>query len=192
MGKRAVDLLLATVLLIGLAPLGILIGLCIKLSSRGPVFFLQRRVGKDQRVFQIFKLRSMHLPAAPQDRLDPVVGPPAPLQEDERVTRIGRYLRLYSLDELPQLLNVLKGEMSLVGPRPHIPEEVAHYTDWHRDRFIVLPGITGLAQIRGRKNLTVDEIVKLDLDYIENWSLWLDLKILLQTIPTLLLTQGAY
>ena len=114
------------------------------------------------------------------------------VENDPRVTRIGRFLRRFSLDELPQIINVIKGEMSWVGPRPHIPDEVKGYKEWHRRKYDALPGITGLTQVSGRKDLTLDDMVRLDIYYIENWSLMLDLKIFLKTIPTVLWGRGAY
>jgi lipopolysaccharide/colanic/teichoic acid biosynthesis glycosyltransferase len=119
-------------------------------------------------------------------------GPLFKIRRDPRITRFGRFIRKYSIDELPQLINVLKGEMSLAGPRPAVPEEVVQYEEWQKKRFDVLPGVTGLSQVSGRSDLTFDEIVRLDVYYIENWSLSLDLQILLKTIPAVLSGKGAY
>ena len=114
------------------------------------------------------------------------------LKKDPRVTKVGHFMRRFSLDELPQVINVLKGDMSLIGPRPHMPSEVAFYKEWHKKKFDVLPGITGLTQVSGRKDLILDDMIKLDIYYIENWSIWLDFKIILQTIPIILNGRGAY
>ncbi|MFA6109933.1 MAG: sugar transferase [Candidatus Latescibacterota bacterium] len=195
--KRALDLVLALIFLVTVLPLGLALALVIRLTSRGSVFFRQERVGKDGRPFQMYKFRSMvedaeerleELRRAQGAETDPVLRYP----DDPRVTRVGRFMRSLSLDELPQLLNVLKGEMSLVGPRPHVPYEVACYQEWQRRRLDVLPGITGLTQVSGRRTLSLDDMVKLDIYYMENWSVLLDLRILLQTLPIALSGKGAY
>ena len=205
--KRASDLTVALLALIVLAPLWLLIALLIKLDSRGPVFYKQERVGMDGRVFLFYKFRSMR--AGSDDarhrefqekyikgEADSNVGdeerPAYKLRGDERVTRLGRILRKTSLDELPQLFNVLRGDMSVVGPRPPIPYEVESYELWHRKRLDMKPGITGLWQVSGRNRLTFDEMVRMDLFYIENWSLLLDLKIILQTLPVMWRGEDAY
>jgi len=194
--KRAMDFTLAALGLIIAAPLMALIAVLIKLDSPGPVLFSQVRVGRGGRLFTLYKFRSMRLGAeAEQPRLldrNEATGPLFKIRDDPRLTRVGRWLRRLSLDELPQLYNVLRGEMSLVGPRPPIPAEVEQYEEWHRKRLEVAPGVTGLWQVSGRSDLTFDEMVMLDLFYAENWTLGLDIKILLRTIPTVILGTGAY
>ena len=195
--KRVMDVLLASTALVLLAPLMALIALAIKVDSpQGPVLFRQVRVGKDGRYFYLYKFRSM-VPEA--EALKPRLaamneadGPLFKIRNDPRLTRVGRVLRRFSLDELPQFFNVVRGDMSLVGPRPALPEEVAHYEPWHRKRLTVLPGITGLWQISGRSDLTFDEMMLLDIYYVEHWSLLLDLRILLLTVPKVILGEGAY
>jgi exopolysaccharide biosynthesis polyprenyl glycosylphosphotransferase len=198
--KRATDILMAAAGLVLLSPLLGLIHLLIKLDSPGPAVFGQERVGMDGRVFQCYKFRTMRADAddeAHRQHMSQLIagGVSAPpdgerlygkVPGDERVTRLGRILRRYSLDELPQLINVLRGEMSIVGPRPPIPYEVEQYSDWQRKRLDVKPGITGLWQVSGRNRLPFDKMVQLDVYYVENWSLWLDFKIILQTIPAVL------
>ena len=162
----------------------------------GPVLFRQRRVGQRGRPFTILKFRTMRGGAdamVAELRLKHGMNDLMfKLQDDPRVTRVGRFLRRFSLDELPQLINVLRGEMSLVGPRPPLPEEVAEYEDWQFDRLEVSPGITGLWQVSGRSELSFDECVRLDLFYIENWSLAYDLYIVAKTLPVLVSRRGAY
>ncbi len=194
--KRALDILLSLAA-IGLGwPLLLLIALAIKLESPGPVLFAQRRIGRKGRPFTVFKFRTMHERAEiEQDRLaalNEATGPLFKIRNDPRVTRMGRILRRTSLDEIPQVINVLLGEMSWVGPRPGTPSEVAQYQPWHRKRLEVLPGITGSWQTSGRSNLSFEEMVRLDIYYIENWNLWLDITILLRTIPAVFGGQGAY
>ena len=173
-----------------------LIALAIKLDSKGPVLFAQIRVGKDEQLFSCYKFRSMRMGAEQElDNLldkNEVDGPIFKIKDDPRVTKVGRFLRRTSLDELPQLFDVLLGHMSLVGPRPAIPSEVQRYQPWHKRRLEVSPGITGLWQVSGRSELTFDEQVLLDIYYIENWSPMLDIQILLRTIPKVLLREGAY
>jgi lipopolysaccharide/colanic/teichoic acid biosynthesis glycosyltransferase len=160
------------------------------------VLFRQQRVGRDGRLFVLYKFRSMVQGAETHHRSlrkhNEASGPIFKMKEDPRVTGIGRLLRRTSLDELPQLWNVLSGDMSLVGPRPPMPSEVVEYKDWHQRRLDVSPGMTGLWQVSGRSELTFDEMVMLDLFYAENWSIGLDVKILLRTVPTVLLGRGAY
>jgi exopolysaccharide biosynthesis polyprenyl glycosylphosphotransferase len=194
--KRGVDLLISVVVLVLGAPFFALIALAIKLDSRGPVLFHQLRVGKDQRPFVCYKFRTMCADAEQRQRdlwhQNEADGPLFKMRDDPRQTRVGRFLRRTSLDELAQVLNVLRGEMSWVGPRPPVPAEVARYEEWHRQRLLVLPGLTGLWQVSGRSDLTFDEMVLLDLYYAEHWSLWLDLRILLRTVPAVIMGRGAY
>jgi exopolysaccharide biosynthesis polyprenyl glycosylphosphotransferase len=194
--KRAFDLTVAGIGTLLLSPLFVVIGLAIKLSSPGPVFFRQRRVGHRGRPFTILKFRTMRLGADQMiDELREqhgVDGLMFKLKDDPRVTRVGGFLRKFSLDEFPQLINVIKGDMSLVGPRPPLPEEVTRYADWQFDRLEVPPGITGLWQVSGRSELSFDDCVRLDLFYIENWSIAYDLYILAKTLPALLSSTGAY
>lgn len=194
--KRALDVLLSSLLLVLLSPLMLLIAVLIKLDSPGPVIFKQTRIGRGGRPFTVYKFRSMHQGAELERdavaNLNEATGPLFKIRDDPRRTLLGKFLRRSSLDELPQLYNVLKGEMSLVGPRPALPCEVEQYQEWHKKRLETWPGMTGLWQVSGRSNLSFDEMVLLDIYYVENWSLWLDLKIALRTIPTILLGTGAY
>jgi exopolysaccharide biosynthesis polyprenyl glycosylphosphotransferase len=194
--KRLIDVTIAAVGLLLGAPLFGLIALAIRLDSPGPVIFRQTRVGLRGRLFEMYKFRSMHVGAEEQQDmladLNEADGPIFKIRDDPRLTRVGRILRRLSLDELPQLVNVLRGEMSLVGPRPPIPAEVEKYQEWHKKRLEAPPGMTGLWQVSGRSRLSFDEMVLLDIYYLENWSLWLDFKILMRTIPKVLLGEGAY
>ena len=194
--KRTFDIVVGGIAVILSSPLWITAALLIKLTSRGPVLFKQERVGRNARPFTMYKFRTMvqgaeALLAQLEDRNE-ASGPLFKIREDPRITRVGRLLRRYSIDELPQLLNVLKGEMSLVGPRPPLAREVAIYEDWHRGRLEVKPGITGLWQVGGRSELSFDDYVRLDLFYIENWSISYDLYLLGKTIPAVLVPKGAY
>lgn len=194
--KRASDIVLSLAALILLSPLTLLISVAIKLDSPGPILFKQVRVGKGGRRFVFHKFRSMRQGAEGERRQlaarDEVMGATFKIRHDPRCTRVGRFLRRTSLDELPQFYNVLRGEMSLVGPRPAIPSEVEQYQEWHRRRLEIPPGITGLWQVSGRSQLTFDEMCLLDIYYLENWSPLLDLKIALKTIPAVLAGRGAY
>jgi len=194
--KRVIDVAGATVGLVMGAPLLALITLAIRLDSPGPAIFRQTRVGAGGKTFEIYKFRSMRKGAEAEleqlrDRNE-ADGPIFKMRDDPRLTGVGQFLRRTSLDELPQLWNVLRGEMSLVGPRPPLPAEIAHYMEWHKKRLEIRPGLTSLWQVSGRSTLSFDEGVLLDIYYIENWSLWLDLKILLRTIPKVLFGVGAY
>jgi lipopolysaccharide/colanic/teichoic acid biosynthesis glycosyltransferase len=194
--KRGFDLLVsALVLVIGL-PLWLGIAAAVKLSSRGPVLFRDRRVGLGEREFGMLKFRTMRADAAGQqaelEASNEADGPLFKIREDPRVTTIGAILRRLSLDEIPQLWNVLRGEMSLVGPRPLPLRDYERLEGWHRKRYLVLPGVTGLWQISGRSNLGFDDLVRLDFFYLENWSIWLDISILAKTIPAVLGGRGAY
>jgi exopolysaccharide biosynthesis polyprenyl glycosylphosphotransferase len=194
--KRLIDVTIAAVGLLLGAPLFGLIALAVRLDSPGPVIFRQTRVGLRGRSFEMYKFRSMHVGAEEQQDLladlNEADGPIFKIRDDPRLTRVGRILRRLSLDELPQLVNVLRGEMSLVGPRPPVPAEVEKYQEWHKKRLEAPPGMTGLWQVSGRSRLSFDEMVLLDIYYIENWSLWMDFKILMRTIPKVLLGEGAY
>ena len=194
--KETQDGILAGIAVVLLAPLMLMLALLIRLDSRGPALFKQTRVGRGGEEFCVYKFRSMHVDA--EERLAALVGLNESdgvlfkMRDDPRVTRIGKLLRRYSLDELPQLLNVLRGNMALVGPRPPLPREVANYaTDVHR-RLLVKPGITGLWQVSGRSDLSWEDSVRLDLYYVENWSLALDLQILWKTAFAVVASRGAY
>ncbi len=193
--KRIFDVVVSTLVLVVLAPLWAGLAVAIKLESRGPVLFRQRRIGQNGREFWLYKLRSMCADAEEKagkllhhNEMD---GPVFKMRKDPRVTRVGRFLRRTSLDEFPQFWNVLKGEMSVVGPRPPLPSEVRLYQRWQRRRLSVKPGITCIWQISGRNEIDFAEWMALDLRYIDSWSLWGDLKIVLQTIPAVLWGKGA-
>ncbi|UQU65552.1 sugar transferase [Couchioplanes caeruleus] len=194
--KDLFDRLGALILLVVFGPVLLTVALCVRLTSRGPVLFRQVRVGRDGSEFRIFKFRSMYVDAearlAELKHLNEHDGVLFKIRDDPRVTPVGRWLRRLSLDELPQLLNVLLGQMSLVGPRPPLPSEVAAYADDVRRRLAVKPGMTGLWQVSGRSDLPWEEAVRLDLRYVENWSLSLDLVILLRTMTAVLRSSGAY
>jgi exopolysaccharide biosynthesis polyprenyl glycosylphosphotransferase len=194
--KRITDLVLSVVGLAVLAPLFVAMAIAIRLDSPGPTFYGQLRVGKDGRRFRILKFRSMRRDAdvliAELLLKNEVVGPMFKIRRDPRITRVGRFLRRYSLDELPQLINVARGDMSLVGPRPPTASEVEKYEDWELGRLRAVPGITGLWQVSGRSEVPFHDMVRLDLHYIRNWSFGLDVEILLRTIPAVLTTKGAY
>lgn len=194
--KRLSDLVLGTTIAVLLAPFFALVALAIRLDSAGPVFYRQERVGLHGRRFQMLKFRSMSVDAdarlAELRARNEAVGPMFKIREDPRVTNVGRFLRRYSLDEMPQLLNVLRGEMSLVGPRPPLPAELPEYEDWQLGRLRALPGMTGLWQVGGRSEVPFSDMVRLDLHYIRNWSIALDLEIILRTIPAVVARRGAY
>lgn len=195
--KRSADIGLAlAAALLAAIPFAI-IAVMIKRDSAGPVFYRQTRIGQFGKPFTMIKFRCMvenadqmwsEMVTARVDADGRLFKDP----NDPRITRVGRYLRRYSVDELPQLFNVLKGDMSVVGPRPPLPEEVVHYDEWHMQRLLVRPGLTGLWQVNGRSNLTFDEMVRLDLYYAENWTSWLDIKIVLRTVPAVIFGRGAY
>lgn len=201
--KRVLDILISFIALVLLAPVLVLIALLTRLDSPGPVLFGQRRVGRHGKVFTCFKFRTMRHncdQAVHQQAFqrmanggtmsdDPTV--PFKLAGDSRITRVGLLLRRTSLDELPQLINVLRGDMSLVGPRPAIPYELENYTDWHHDRHLVKPGITGLWQVYGRGKLGFMEGLRLDVQYATGWTLLLDLKLIAITVPVLLMQRSA-
>lgn len=194
--KRAFDLAVATLVVVLGLPLWLLVALAIKLDSRGPVLYVDRRIGVGEGEFGMLKFRTMVADAA---RLQPQLeaeneasGALFKIRDDPRVTRVGHVLRRLSIDELPQLVNVLRGEMSLVGPRPLPLRDYALLEDWHKARYDVLPGMTGLWQISGRSGLEFDDLVRLDFTYIENWSLLSDITIILKTIPAVVMGRGAY
>ncbi|RJO61507.1 sugar transferase [candidate division WS5 bacterium] len=194
--KRIFDFIISTIVLIILAPIFLLVAVFIKITSEGSVLFKQERCSLYGRKFNFYKFRTMVVDA--ESRLKDILkynemnGPVFKMSNDPRVTKIGKWLRKYSLDELPQLWNVFKGDMSLVGPRPPLPSEVEKYDNWQRRKLSMRPGITCLWQVSGRSEIAdFNEWMKLDLEYIDNWSLWLDFKILLKTIPVVMLGKGA-
>ena len=194
--QRIADFAVGLLLALALLPLFLVIALLIRLDSPGPTLFVQKRVGKDGRIFHFYKFRSMvanaeairHQVEAGNERPGPVFK----MRRDPRITRAGRLLRRYSLDELPQLFNVIQGDMSLVGPRPALPREVEQYTDYDRQRLAVMPGVTGLWQVSGRADLSFEESVALDLHYAAHQSLALNTRILWMTVPAILSGRGAY
>jgi exopolysaccharide biosynthesis polyprenyl glycosylphosphotransferase len=197
MGKGVIDFVGSLGMIIVLSPMMILAALAVRISSPGPIFFRQQRAGVNGRPFTMLKFRSMVTNAEQLKQelaaLNEMSGPVFKVTNDPRVTSVGRFLRKWSIDELPQLFNVLRGEMSLVGPRPLPLDEVARFDDLaHRRRLSVRPGLTCIWQVSGRNNVTdFKEWVRLDLEYIDNWSLWLDIKILLLTIPAVFTGAGA-
>jgi lipopolysaccharide/colanic/teichoic acid biosynthesis glycosyltransferase len=208
LSRRVLDVGLAMVLIVLLVPVVLLIVLTIWVDSPGPVLFRQRRLGRDQVPFTLHKFRTMKIDADPgphQEYVRALItgdgGGQIPVQNDgqtlfklavdDRLTRVGRLLRRTSLDELPQLWNVLRGQMSLVGPRPVIPYEVEHYPDWYRERFAIKPGMTGLWQVSGRNERTYEEMVRFDLEYVRRESLGLYLIVLFRTIWVVFSRQGA-
>ncbi|MBD0330420.1 MAG: sugar transferase [Thermoleophilia bacterium] len=194
--KRVFDLMLGSAVLVVGLPVWLLIAAAIRLDSPGPVLYRSRRVGLHEEEFGMFKFRTMHADAearqAELENANEAAGPLFKIRSDPRVTRVGGVLRRFSLDEIPNLLNVLRGEMSLVGPRPLPTRDYELLDEWHRKRSLVLPGMTGLWQIAGRSDLSFDELVRLDFYYIERWSLWLDITILARTIPAVFGRRGAY
>lgn len=195
MGKGLMDRIGALAGLVLFSPIIFLTALAIKLTSRGPVFFKQTRAGVNGRHFHLYKFRTMCSDAEvkKEELLDKneMSGPVFKIRKDPRVTRIGRFLRKYSIDEIPQFLNVLRGEMSLVGPRPPLPSEVSRYEPWQHRKLSVKPGLTCLWQVNGRNAIDFDEWMKLDLQYIDNWSLWLDAKIIARTFPAVMRGSGS-
>ncbi len=194
--KRTEDIVLAGIISLLVLPLLPLVALAIKLDSPGPVFYKHERVGRRGKPFHMYKFRSMRQDADKDAEALAELGEEDPRglknKADSRITRVGAFLRKSSIDELPQLINVLRGEMSLVGPRPAVAAEVAAYDEWQKKRLSVPPGITGLWQVNGRSDVPFDERIWLDFMYIDSWSLWLDLSILLKTIPAVLSAKGAY
>ena len=194
--KNLIDYFLGGLIFIIFIPIYLIVGLAIKLDSKGPVFYQQERYTKDSKTFYMYKFRSMYIDADQRlkelEKLNEADGPMFKIKKDPRITKVGRFIRRFSIDELPQIINVLKGELSLVGPRPPLPKEVEQYEDWQHRRMNVKQGITGLWQVSGRSELSFDEMARLDLYYIQNWSIEMDIKILLRTIPTVLFGKGAY
>ncbi len=194
--KRGFDLVVSAAVLVAGLPAWLAIAAAVKLTSRGPVFYRDERIGLGERPFGMLKFRTMYADALEQqaelEAENEADGPLFKIREDPRVTGVGEFLRRFSLDEIPQVWNVLRGEMSLVGPRPLPLRDYALLEGWHRKRYLVLPGITGLWQISGRSNLDFDDLVRLDFYYLENWSIWLDISILLKTIPAVVRGRGAY
>lgn len=194
--KRAIDILGSAGLLLLLSLPLLIIALAVKLDSKGPIIFRQTRIGKNGKPFTFLKFRSMHTDAdqrlAQLMQYNETDGATFKMKNDPRVTRVGRFLRRSSMDELPQLLNVLYGQMSLVGPRPGLEREVKKYEDWQYRRLDVTPGLTGLWQVSGRSSVSFETMTKLDIYYVEHWSLWLDLKILIKTIKAVTSGHGAY
>jgi exopolysaccharide biosynthesis polyprenyl glycosylphosphotransferase len=194
--KRSFDIAVSSLVVVVGSPLWAAIAGAIKLTSPGPVFYRDQRIGLGDRSFGMMKFRTMYADAAERqvalEADNEASGPLFKIKDDPRVTRVGRFLRRFSLDELPQVLNVLWGEMSLVGPRPLPIRDYEQLQEWHRKRYLVLPGMTGLWQVSGRIDLTFDDLVRLDFYYIENWSIWLDISILAKTLPAVLARRGAY
>lgn len=194
--KRLMDIVGALIALPISAPIIAVTAVVVKLDSPGPVFFSQERAGENGKTFTIYKLRTMVVNA--EELLDDLIDldtleePVFKLQDDPRVTSVGRFLRRWSIDELPQFVNVLKGEMSLVGPRPEESRLVRRYSQWHRLRLRAKPGLTGPVQINGRGDLPLEDRVRLEVDYINNYTLWKDLSILVRTIPVVVLGNGSY
>jgi exopolysaccharide biosynthesis polyprenyl glycosylphosphotransferase len=193
--KRVLDLVASAIAIVMLAPLLLATAIAIRIESRGPILFKQVRSGRNGRKFVMFKFRSMCTDAEKRQaelmHLNEMDGPVFKIKHDPRITRVGRFIRKTSIDELPQLFNVLLGDMSLVGPRPPLPAEVAQYEAWQRRRLSVRPGITGMWQVSGRNAIDFSKWMELDLEYIDRWSLWLDVQILFRTLPAVLLRSGA-
>lgn len=194
--KRALDFVLALMGILLFAPIFLLVALLVKITSPGPVIFRQTRVGVGGRLFTCYKFRSMYQDAerrkAELMHLNEATGPVFKMKHDPRITPVGRFIRKLSLDELPQLFNVLRGDMSIVGPRPPVPQEVAHYSEHELQRLSVVPGLTCLWQISGRSTIGFERWVELDLAYIDNMSFWNDLKIIAMTVPAVVTGRGAH
>ena len=194
--KRLMDIVGASVGLLLASPIMLIVAILIKLEDpKGPIFFSQVRNGADPKTFKMYKFRSMYIDA--EERLQDLMhhneqsGPAFKMKYDPRITRVGKFIRKTSLDELPQLFNVLKGDMSLVGPRPAIPREVEQYTAYQKQRLFVKPGLMCIWQVSGRNNIGFDEWVELDIEYIKTRNLWLDIKLILMTIPAMLGDENA-
>jgi lipopolysaccharide/colanic/teichoic acid biosynthesis glycosyltransferase len=201
--KRTLDIIIGTLGIMLLLPVFAVLSLVIRLDSPGPAIFRQRRVGQYEKLFTCLKFRTLYHNANEEvhrqairrlwagERLSEDPNSPYKLTNDARVTRVGHWLRRTSLDELPQLLNVLRGEMSIVGPRPVIPYELEHFQEWHHERHNVKPGITGAWQVGGRGRLNIEEMLELDIGYVRTWSIWTDLKLIILTIPSIVRGSGA-
>ncbi len=187
--KKIIDLLGSIIGLILLSPILIITAIAIKLDSKGPVFFIQERVGKNEQAFNMYKFRSMVIDA--EERLyklkdkNEMSGPMFKMKDDPRITKIGRFIRKTSIDELPQLFNVLKGEMSLVGPRPNLPREVIKFTDYQKNKFLAKPGLTCYWQVMGRNNIDFEDWIELDIKYIRKRNTWEDIKLIFKTVGVL-------
>lgn len=194
--KRCMDISLSGLALIVLSPVFLITAIAIKLEDNGPVFFTQPRAGKDMKPFKIYKFRSMRINAEAElaDMMaeNEQTGHAFKIKDDPRITRVGKVIRRFSIDELPQLLNIIKGDMSIVGPRPILMFQMEECSQYEKQRLIVQPGLTCYWQIGGRANIKWDEWVELDLDYIEDMSLWTDIKMIVRTIPAVVDREGAY
>lgn len=194
--KNVIDAVLGAVVFLFFIPVYLIVGAVIKINSKGPIFYKQVRYTKNYKKFYMYKFRTMYLDAeqrlAELKKYNEADGPIFKIKNDPRITRVGRFLRKFSIDELPQIINVLKGELSIVGPRPPIPEEAEQYDEWQKKRLNVKQGITGMWQVSGRSGLNFEEMTRFDLYYIQNWSIGMDIKILLKTIPAVLFGRGAY
>ena len=193
--KRIMDITVSATMLILASPVMLAAAIAVRYDSRGPIFFQQERSGRQGRRFTMLKFRSMVVDAEKRKKdlahLNEMSGPVFKVKRDPRVTKVGQFIRKTSIDELPQLFNILRGDMSLVGPRPPLPSEVEQYQPWQRRRLSVKPGLTGLWQVSGRNNVDFEEWMAMDLRYIDDWSIWLDMKIMLQTVPAVLFRAGA-
>lgn len=194
--KRLMDIILSLIAIILLSPVLLLVAIAIKFESKGPILFNQERIGHKQKRFNMYKFRSMVVDAEERfeevKKLNDTNHIMFKSSEDPRITKVGRIIRKYSLDELPQLFNILKGDMTLVGPRPPLPRELVNYEKWHHVKFLKPQGLTGLWQVSGRASIKdFDQVIGLDYEYIKNWNLLLDLKIILKTIPVVISTKGA-
>ncbi len=194
--KRIIDIVISGLGIVILSPLFLIVAILIKLTSRGPLLFRQERLGLNGRKFVLYKFRTMYKGAQKElskvEVFNEMDGPDFKKKKIQWITPVGRILRKFSIDELPQLFNVFVGHMSLIGPRPTVPEEVVQYKSWQRRRLSMRPGITCLWQVSGRNKIDFNEWMKMDLEYLDNWSLWFDLKILIRTIPVVLFGIGAY
>ena len=194
--KRGMDVLLSAAALVCLSPIFLATAIAIKIEDRGPVFFSQLRAGKNMKPFKIYKFRSMHIDAdaelSEMMKDNEQTGHAFKIKDDPRITKVGKFIRKFSIDELPQLINIIKGDMSIVGPRPILPFQMEECNEYERQRLVVQPGLTCYWQIGGRANIQWEDWVELDLDYIEKMSLWTDIKIIVKTIPAVFAREGAY
>ena len=194
--KRIMDVVCSAAVLAVLSPIFLAVAVAIKLEDKGPVIFTQNRTGKDGKVFRMYKFRSMYVDA--EKRRSELLarneadGPLFKIADDPRVTKVGRFIRRTSIDELPQLVNILKGEMSIVGPRPLVTYEQNQCTEYQAQRLLVKPGLTCIWQVSGRSDTSFDELIEMDLEYIRNQSLWLDIKLILKTVVVVFTHKGAY